>query len=241
MLNSRSKELWLDLNKLLSFDFTGDFCDELACEDVYTAEIIGSIRKVIDPDRINFDKGFDAWNAMLQNDLPGKTLDVIEDSFGEEVACDLEDYYFYVEKRSMLLPVFIFWHKVFEKVMEDEIALEITNDFRDEKLLKSVQNYLSYFNELETNIAETEITSEWDKKINGMCCIYSDEEDFEGIELDYVKELVLRYAFADISYDFWIKVHEILGDDISLLKTFAISIFGDEATPVVPVIDPDKD
>jgi len=241
MLNNKSKELWIDLNKLLSFDFTSNFCDELACDDVYKKEIVNSIRKIINPERVTYDKGFDAWNAMLQNELPGKTLDLIEENYGEDTACDLEDYYFYMEKRTFLLPVFLFWYKVFEHVTEEEIDIEISNDFRDEKLSTAVQNYLDYFNELETSIVETEIISDWDKKINSMCCIYSDEDDFEGMEMDFVRELVLRYAFADISYDFWIKVYEIMGDDISQLKTFAVSVFGDEAIPVVPAVFPDED
>ena len=243
MLRTR-KSLWIDIVKLLSFDFTKDYTQELGCEDVYSDEIKTSIRNIINPDNIEH-KGqsavFDSWNALLENDIPTKLLDLIEKKYSEDLACDLEDYFLYMEKRNLFYPVFLFWHRVFADAIEEDIAIEVVKDHKDDELNSVIKNYMEYCEELSDSIYSNDVVSQWDKSINSLCSIVTDEDDADFVNIDCVRELVCRYSFLDISYDFWIKIHEVLGDDITFLKSWVISAFGDETIPVVPAIIPDED
>ncbi|MBQ9359346.1 MAG: hypothetical protein IJT95_07385 [Abditibacteriota bacterium] len=233
------KQMWIKTVKLLSCDLAADFIDELECEDVYTREIVGSIRKVISR---NMDAGdYDLWNTGLESSVPGKLLDSIEDEFGEETACDLEDYYLRMEKRLILFPVFEYWHAAFLQARDNDapVALE-ADDSINEELATVTENYITYVEEFFDRMRKAEPASEWDKTLNGMGAIYMDESG-EAVELNVVAELISEFAFCNIAYDFWLKITELLGDDADQLKTWAAAIMGEETLPSLPAVTEDEE
>ena len=233
------KQLWIKTVKLLSCDLTADFIDELECEDVYTKEIVGAIRKVLSR---NMDQGdFDLWNTGLENSVPGKLLDIIEDEFGEDTACDLEDYYLRMEKRVIIAPVFGYWHEAFLRARDNDAPVAVeADDSINEELASVTESYLTYVDEFSDRIRKAEPDSVWDKALNSMGAIYMDDSD-EAVELDVVTELISEFAFCNIAYDFWLKINELLGDDADQLKTWAAGIMGEETLPALPVVSEDEE
>ena len=234
------KPLWIKTVKLLSTDLAGDFCDELECEDVYIREITGPIRQVMSK---NMDPGdYDLWNTGLEASVPSGLLDIIEEETDEDTACELEDYYLKMEKRLMLVPVFEYWHTVFTEARENgtPVEIEAADEKTVEELTRLSDNYLSYLEEFYETLRKAEPVSEWDRLLNSMGAIYMDDSE-DAVQIDTVRQLTAEFSFANISYDFWTGLTELLGDDTDQLKAWAGSVLGEETHPAIPIITDDED
>jgi len=230
------KSLWIDIVKLLSFDATSNFTDELSCSNIYTPNILKVAREIIDPKKLKHtdESVFDIWNTYVEKIIPHEFLDAIETIYNEEIACDIEDYYFYTQKRAFLANLFNYWIVVFDDYLNKNPDGIILNN----EITETINKYLGYITNMEEEVTNTNITSEWDKYINSL---YVPDLECSEITYDFIKELLMKYIFIDISYEFWSKLNEMLGEDITNLKEWAIENIGGETEPVVPVINDSTD
>lgn len=229
------KVLWEDIVKLISFGTTEQFVYEIGIENAYDEETSEIARDIIDPRQLpHYETDtFDIWNTYIERILPGAYLDKIEEEINEDRACDIEDYFLYIKEKIVYFDVFEFWWFVFNDYLEKNP----TEIIIDEKITLQIKNYLSYINKKTDELNNFEITDEWDKYIDFL--YYPDfTECDEKTELNYsyVRSLLYRFIFSDISYEFWLNINESAQDKLDMLKTWAKNNYGDETEPFVPII-----
>ena len=229
------KILWEEIVKLISFSTTEKWASELNMEDITDEELRLIARDVLDPDKLphSHDDTFDMWNTYVEGVLPKKFLDEVEDKIDEDRACDIEDYFFYMQKRSIYSNIFNFWIYVFSEFLSKEENIIINEDFTNK-----VKNYIKYIDEITQKVNDFKISDEWDLKIDSLYIPDFDEDETpQEINYSYIKELINKFAFIDISFDFWQEINEINIIDFEDLKEWAVNNFGEETEPVVPVIE----
>ena len=229
------KILWEDIIKLISFKTTEEWASEMNMEDVADSQLRDIARNVLNPDKLphSGDDIFDIWNTYVEGVLPTKFLDAVEEKIDEDRACDVEDYFFYMQKRSIYSNLFNFWIYVFSEYISKNDTNILNNDFTSK-----VKNYIKYVDDLTDKVNNYEISDKWDLLIDSLYVpTFEEEETPQEINYSYIKELINKFAFIDISYDFWQEINELNIIDFEELKQWAIQHYGEETEPVVPVIE----
>lgn len=229
------KILWEDIIKLISFKTTEEWASEMNMEDVADSQLRDIARDVLNPDKLphSGDDIFDIWNTYVEGVLPTKFLDAVEEKIDEDRACDVEDYFFYMQKRSIYSNLFNFWIYVFSEYISKNDTNILNNDFTSK-----VKNYIKYVDDLTDKVNNYEISDKWDLLIDSLYVpTFEEEETPQEINYSYIKELINKFAFIDISYDFWQEINELNIIDFEELKQWAIQYYGEETEPVVPVIE----
>ena len=229
------KILWEDIIKLISFKTTEEWASEMNMEDVADSQLRDIARNVLNPDKLphSGDDIFDIWNTYVEGVLPTKFLDAVEEKIDEDRACDVEDYFFYMQKRCIYSNLFNFWIYVFSEYISKNDTDILNNDFTSK-----VKNYIKYVDDLTDKVNNYEISDKWDLLIDSLYVpTFEEEETPQEINYSYIKELINKFAFIDISYDFWQEINELNIIDFEELKQWAIQHYGEETEPVVPVIE----
>ena len=229
------KILWEEIIKLISFGTTEEWSSEMNMEDITDEELRLIARDVLDPNKLphSGDDIFDIWNTYVEGVLPTKFLDAVEEKIDEDRACDIEDYFFYIQKRSIYSNLFNFWIYVFSEYLSKNDSIIINEDFTDK-----VKNYIKYVDDLTDKVNNFEISDPWDLLIDSLYVPNFDEDEApQEINYSYIKELINKFAFIDISYDFWQEINELNLIDFEELKEWAVQNYGDETEPLVPVIE----
>ncbi|MBQ0105915.1 MAG: hypothetical protein KBT47_07780 [Armatimonadetes bacterium] len=240
MLRS-DKVLWEDIIKLLSFGTAEKFAEELAIENIYDEETSEIARDVLDPRQLpHYETDtFDIWNTYIEKVLPGAYLDKIEEEISEDRACDIEDYFFYMERKYMLGAIFNYWWSIFNDFRLKNPESEIVSPELD----KVIDSYIEYMNNITEEINSFEIEDPWDLYIDSLYVPEEfeeeepEEEDGEETvitDISYVKELITRFVFTDISFDFWTKIYEFDTSLTDRLKEWAKVNYGEESEPYLP-------
>lgn len=234
------KVLWEDIVKLISFGTTEHFISEIGIENAYDEEISELARDIIDPHQLpHYETDtFDIWNTYIERVLPGAYLDKIEAEISEDRACDIEDYFFYIKEKIVYFNVFEFWWFIFNDYLEKKPSEIIV----DEEITSQIKNYLSYISKITDQLNNFEITDEWDIYIDSLYSPdFAECDDNTNLNYSYVRSLIYRFIFTDISYDFWISINESFTEKLNLFKEWAENNYGDETEPYVPIISENQE
>lgn len=231
-MHPADKILWDNIIKLISFGKSEHFLSEMGLENIYDEEISEIARDVLDPKQLPHYKSdtFDIWNTYIEKVLPGAYLDKIEEKISEDRACDIEDYFFYIKPKFQLINIFEYWYFIFSDFSEKHSDSIIVNT----KITETIKKYLDYIKKISEEVYSAE-NDDWDEYIDNLYRPdFSDEDNNNELISSYVSELINNFVFADVSFDFWLKINEYDENIQTELLNWANNYYGEESEPVIP-------